>query len=93
MLRQTAERLYSVHDLSQFCQFLELSAPLLFAGMTSYIILNGGSHPFLSSFGREIRQEILYLRFKATFLSLPLFRYTIHTQVPSHDLLYNVRVD
>ena len=29
MLRQTVERLYSVHDLSQFCPFLELSAPFL----------------------------------------------------------------
>ena len=36
MVRQTAERLYSVHDLFQFCPFVVASAPFLLGEMTSY---------------------------------------------------------
>ena len=92
---QTVERLYSVHDLHQFCLFLELSAPFLLGGMTSYTHYTEWRLAFFS-FNLWKRNSIGYIVLKIWShfsFSFPLFRYTIQTKAPSHDLLYNVRVN
>ena len=92
---QTVERLYSVHDLHQFCLFLELSAPFLLGGMTSYTLYWMAARVlFFQPLEEKFDSRYCIKDFKPLFFFFSsISLYTIQTKAPSHDLLYNVRVN